>query len=119
MIKNFNEEFIAEAGVIEYTQEEKNIELALDEDNYDDRQATVDIVLAALEAAVKYAKENKSKEEPLAIKFGDMFTIKIEYREGNDGDGNFITSIEPDNALKASGKKEYSDDDDEEDEDDE
>ena len=116
MIKKFNEEFIEEAGVIEYTQEEKNIELALDEDNYDDRQATVDLVLSGLEAAIKYLKENKSKDEPIQLDFSNLFSIKIEYRENDNGDGNFVTSLLAGDALKSQSKKEYDDDEDEDDE---
>lgn len=109
-----NANLVEEASIIEYLQEDKKVEIALDEESYDDKAAIVDIVTGALEAIGKFIKENKSETDPLEIAIGNFLTIKCEYREGT-ANGDYQISLIAGSELKKAGKKVYSEDDEEED----
>ena len=93
--------------VIAYLAEEKKVELALDEDDYDDQMAVLDIVTGSLEAMAKIAGENKEEGEDVTVKLGDVLELVASFWEGAGEDGNFTLSAIPGAEMKKNVKKAY------------
>ena len=104
----FDAEFIRKAETIQYLAEEKKVEIALDETDYDDIESINDIVIGTLESAVRFLTKNKSKDEPIELSVGNLFTLSIAYREDAD---NYIPSATADAGFKELAKEEYDEDD--------
>ena len=96
MMMNFDE-LVKE--VIRYLADEKKVELALDEDDYDDQAAIKDIVLGTIECIANKLGEEKSKTEEVTVNMDDYMSLTVNYREGN-GDGNYNLSITAGPELK-------------------
>lgn len=111
---NANEKFWK--GVIAYLRDNKQIDIALEEDESDDVDVIKDIVSGSLEYIGVVLGENKSKEEETTLEIPEILEATVSYREGASGNWGIGITAGSEIKKKIKGDDELDDDFDDEDE---